>query len=134
MGATRTVDASAQDPVDAIGATVDYSLEATGSPVAVRQAIDVLAPLGTCGIVGAPALGTEASFDVMFVMSAGRVIRGIVEGESRPREFLPCLFDLWRSGQFPVDRMMEFYDFEEIDRAAHDAESGEVIKPVLRIG
>jgi aryl-alcohol dehydrogenase len=134
MGATRTVDASAQDPVDAIGATVDYSLEATGSPDAVRQAIDVLAPLGTCGIVGAPALGTEASFDVMFVMSAGRVIRGIVEGESRPREFLPCLFDLWRSGQFPVDRMMEFYDFEEIDRAAHDAESGEVIKPVLRIG
>jgi aryl-alcohol dehydrogenase len=100
----------------------------------VRQAIDVLAPLGTCGIVGAPALGTEASFDVFFVMSAGRVIRGIVEGESLPREFLPHLFNLWRRGEFPVDRMMQFYDFEEIDRAAHDAESGDVIKPVLRIG
>jgi aryl-alcohol dehydrogenase len=134
VGATRTVDASVQDPVEAIGATVDYSLEATGSPVAVRQAIDVLAPCGTCGIVGAPALGTEASFDVFFVMSAGRSIRGIVEGEARPKEFLPRLFDLWRRGEFPVDRMMQFYDFEEIDRAAHDAESGDVIKPVLRIG
>jgi aryl-alcohol dehydrogenase len=133
VGATHTVDASAQDPVVVIGATVDYSLEATGSPVALRQAIDVLAPCGTCGIVGAPALGTEASFDVTFVMTAGRTIRGIVEGESRPKEFLPRLFDLWRRGEFPVDRMMEFYDFEEIDRAAHDAESGDVIKPVLRM-
>jgi aryl-alcohol dehydrogenase len=133
VGATEVVDASARDPVAAIGATADYSLEATGSPVALRQAIDVLAPCGTCGIVGAPALGTEASFDVTFVMTAGRAIRGIVEGESRPKEFLPRLFDLWRSGRFPVDRMMEFYDFEEIDRAAHDAESGDVIKPVLRM-
>jgi aryl-alcohol dehydrogenase len=134
VGATQVVDASAEDPVELIGATVDYSLEATGSPVAVRQAIDVLAPCGTCGIVGAPALGTEASFDVFFVMSAGRTIRGIVEGEARPKEFLPQLYELWRRGDFPVDRMMQFYDFEEIDRAAHDAESGDVIKPVLRIG
>ena len=134
MGATETVDGSLQDPVEAIGATVECSLEAAGSPVAVRQAIDVLAPLGTCGIVGAPALGTEASFDVFSVMSAGRVVRGIVEGEARPKEFLPQLYELWRRGDLPVDRMMQFYDFDEIDRAAHDAESGDVVKPVLRIG
>jgi aryl-alcohol dehydrogenase len=134
LGATEIVDASAEDPVELIGATVDFSLEATGSPVALRQAIDVLAPCGTCGIVGAPAIGTEAAFDVTFVMTAGRVIRGIVEGEARPKEFLPQLYDLWRRGAFPVDRMMQFYDFDEIDRAAHDAESGDVIKPVLRIG
>jgi hypothetical protein len=30
--------------------------------------------------------------------------------------------------------MMTFYDFDQIDRAAHDAEAGQVIKPVLRIG
>ena len=138
VGATHTVDASTGDPVEEIravaGAGVDYSLEATGVPAALRNAIDALAPLGTCGVVGAPALGTEASFDVNFVMTAGRTIRGIVEGESRPKEFLPRLFELWRRGDFPVDRMMQFYDFEEIDRAAHDAESGKVIKPVLRIG
>jgi len=138
FGATHTVVASTHDPVDgiraAVGAGVDYSLEATGSPVALRQAIDALAPLGVCGIVGAPALGTEASFDVTFVMTAGRVIRGIVEGESRPKEFLPQLFELWRRGAFPVERMMRFYEFEEIDEAAHAAESGDVIKPVLRIG
>ena len=28
---------------------------------------------------------------------------------------------------------MTFYDFDQIDQAAHDAESGAVIKPVLRM-
>ena len=30
--------------------------------------------------------------------------------------------------------MMTFYDFDQIDQAAHDAEAGHVIKPVLRMG
>jgi hypothetical protein len=29
---------------------------------------------------------------------------------------------------------MTFYDFDQIERAARDAEAGEVIKPVLRTG
>jgi hypothetical protein len=30
--------------------------------------------------------------------------------------------------------MMQLNDFDEIDRAAHNAESGAMIKPVLRTG
>ena len=85
------------------------------------------------GVVGAPAFGTEASFDVNHVLTGGRVIRGIVEGESIPTEFLPRLTGLWQRGEFPVERMMTFYDFDQIDQAARDAEAGHVIKPVLRI-
>jgi aryl-alcohol dehydrogenase len=137
VGATHVVDASAADPVEEIrritGAGVDYSLEATGVPAAVRAGVDALAPIGVCGVVGAPALGTEVSLDVTTVMTGGRVVRGIVEGESVPKHFLPRLVELWRRGEFPVDRMMRFYDFDEIDRAAHDAETGQVIKPVLRM-
>jgi hypothetical protein len=29
---------------------------------------------------------------------------------------------------------MTYSDFDEIDRAAHDAQAGRVIKPVLRMG
>ncbi len=135
LGATHVVDASREDPVEAIRELggADRTLEATGSPQAVRAAVDSLAPVGVCGIVGAPALGTEVSLDVNHVMTAGRVIRGIVEGEAVPQEFLPRLVDLWRRGQFPVDRFMTQYDFDDIDRAAHDAESGAVVKPVLRM-
>jgi len=76
----------------------------------------------------------EVALDVNAILSGGRVVRGIVEGESVPSEFLPQLVELWRTGRFPVDRMMTYYDFDQIDQAAKDAEAGLVIKPVLRIG
>jgi aryl-alcohol dehydrogenase len=135
LGATHTVDASREDPAEAILALggADRSLEATGSPQALRAAVDCLVPTGVCGVVGAPAFGTEVTFDFTHLMAGGRVVRGIVEGESVLQEFLPRLFDLWRRGEFPVDRFMTHYDFDQIDRAAHDAESGAVVKPVLRM-
>jgi aryl-alcohol dehydrogenase len=135
LGATDAVDASAQDPVEAILALggADRSLEATGSPAALRAAVDCLVPTGVCGVVGAPAFGTEVSLDVTHVLTGGRVVRGIVEGESVPQEFLPRLLDHWRRGEFPVDRFLTHYDFDQIDRAAHDAETGAVVKPVLRM-
>ncbi len=135
LGATHVVAASREDPAEAIRALggADASLEATGSPQALRSAVDCLVPTGTCGVVGAPAFGTEVSLDVNTILTGGRVVRGIVEGESVPGEFLPRLVELWRRGEFPVERMMAQYDFDEIERAAHDAESGAVVKPVLRM-
>jgi aryl-alcohol dehydrogenase len=137
LGATHIVDGSKDDALEAIRSHTaggsDFSLEATGSPEALRAAIDCLAPTGVVGVVGAPAFGTKASFDVNHLLTGGRVIRGIVEGESIPTKFLPRLIELWQRGEFPVERMMTFYDFDQIDQAAHDAETGRVIKPVLRI-
>jgi aryl-alcohol dehydrogenase len=133
--ATDVADASAEDAAAAILALggADRSLEASGSPQALRAAVDCLVPTGVCGIVGAPAFGTEVSLDVTHVMTGGRVVRGIVEGECVPQEFLPQLVELWRAGDFPVDRFMTHYDFDDIERAVHDAESGAVVKPLLRM-
>jgi aryl-alcohol dehydrogenase len=98
-----------------------------------RQAVDCLAPNGMCGLIGAPAYGTEVSFDVNHILSAGRGIQGIIEGDSVPDVFIPRLMDLWRQGRFPVDALMTYYDFDQIQQAADDAEAGKVIKPVLRM-
>jgi aryl-alcohol dehydrogenase len=137
LGATDVVDARERDPVEAIkqitGGGADFSLEASGSTDVLRQAVDCLAPTGVCGVIGAPALGSEVSLDVTTVLSGGRVVRGIVEGDSVPDVFLPRLLELWEQGRFPVERLMTFYDFDDIEQAAHDAESGATIKPVLRM-
>jgi aryl-alcohol dehydrogenase len=137
LGATHTVDAVEHDPVEAVrlatGVGADYSLEASGSPAVLRQAVDCLAPLGTCGVIGAPAFGTEVSLDVNTILVAGRAVRGVVEGDSVPQVFLPELVRLWAEGRFPVERLMTYYDFDRIDDAVAAAESGEVIKPVLRM-
>jgi aryl-alcohol dehydrogenase len=137
LGATHMVDSGKEDAVAAVqriaNGGVDYSLDTSGRPSVLRQAIDCLAIRGTCGIVGAPPLQTEASFDINSLMIPGRCIRGICEGDSLASEFIPQLIDLYRQGRFPYDRLIKFYEFEDINTAMDDAAKGATIKPVLRM-
>jgi aryl-alcohol dehydrogenase len=137
LGATHVANAAEVDAVEAIkeatgGVGADFSIDATGSPTVVQQAVYCTGPGGVCCLIGAPPFGTEVSLDINQVMAMGRTVRGIVEGESVPQVFLPVLIELWRQGRFPIDRIMTHYDFKEIDKAARDAEEGRVVKPVLR--
>jgi aryl-alcohol dehydrogenase len=50
-----------------------------------------------------------------------------------PQRFLPALIELFRSGRLPVDELVQAYPFEDIERAAQDALSGRVVKPVLQM-
>ena len=87
-----------------------------------------------CGIVGAPALGTEASFDVNGVMTTGKRIIGIIEGDSVPDLFIPSLVELYQQGRFPFDKLVKFYGLDQINQAAEDSEKGVTIKPIVRFG
>ena len=99
----------------------------------MQQAVYSTGPGGVCGLIGAPPFGTEVALDVNQMLAMGRTLRGIVEGHSVPDVFLGVLIELWRQGRFPVDRIMTHYSFDEIERAARDAEEGRVVKPVLRM-
>jgi aryl-alcohol dehydrogenase len=137
LGATHVVNAGEENAVEAIrrigDGGVDYSLDTSGKATVLRQAIDALAIRGTCGVVGAPPLGTEASFDINSLMIPGRSVRGICEGDSLPSVFIPQLIDLYRQQRFPYDRLIRFYELEEINKAIDEAASGATIKPVLRM-
>jgi aryl-alcohol dehydrogenase len=137
LGATHVLNSREQDPVAAVkeitGGGADFSLEATGRPDVLRQAIDCTGVTGTCGIVGAAPLGAEASFDVNDVMIPGKTIRGILQGESVPQVFIPRLVDLHLQGRFPFDKLVKFYDLGDINRAADDSEKGGTIKPIIRM-
>ena len=138
IGATHVVDPGEAEPVAAIkeltgGQGADYSLEATGLPPVLQQAVYATAPGGVCGLIGAPRFGTEVSLDVNQMLALGRTLRGIVEGESVADVFVPPLLELWSAGRFPVERIISFYDFDQIQKAAEDAEQGVVVKPVLRM-
>jgi aryl-alcohol dehydrogenase len=136
LGATHVVNSRETNPVDEIrritGSGAQFTLECSGRAEVLRQAIDSLATLGTCGIVGATREGTEASFNVNEVMIPGRRIMGIVQGDVVSRTFVPELIELYRQGRFPFDRLVKFYRFEDLDQAMADSESGLTIKPILR--
>lgn len=135
LGATDVVNAGTEDPVAVIqaltgGEGVQYSLECTGLPKVVRQAVDCLRLTGVCGIVGVSPLGTEIALDMNGLMF-GRTVRGIIEGDSIPDIFIPQLIELWRQGRFPFDKLVRFYPLADIEDAVHAAESGTVLKPIL---
>jgi len=138
LGATHVINSKEEDVVERIreitGGGANFALESTGIPAVLRQGIDALAALGTIGVVGAPALGVEAKFDVNDVLLGGKSIRGIVEGDSTPKIFIPQLVDLYLQGRFAFDKLVKFYDFEDINQAAADSEKGITLKPVVRVG
>uniref|UniRef100_A0A7C5RTB7 NAD(P)-dependent alcohol dehydrogenase n=2 Tax=Thermomicrobium roseum TaxID=500 RepID=A0A7C5RTB7_THERO len=135
LGATHVIDARNTDPVEEIrritGYGVQYSIETTANPKVFRQAVDCLDQLGVCGLIGAAPLGTEVALD-MGTMLFGRMVRGIIEGDSVPELFIPEMIALYQQGKFPFDRLITFYPFEAIQQAAEDSEAGRVVKPVLR--
>ncbi|MGK6315724.1 NAD(P)-dependent alcohol dehydrogenase [Neorhizobium sp. DT-125] len=137
LGADHAIMATGPDVVAEIlritGDGVDQALDTTAVASVMRQAIDVLAPRGICGFVTAPSDGSELYLPVRSML-LGKKVRGIVEGNSNPKLFIPFLIDLYRQGRFPFDRLIRFYDFDEINEAFHAQHSGEAIKPVLRMG
>jgi len=87
---------------------------------------------GEIGIVGAPAMGTTVPLDINFMLF-NRKLRGIVEGESNSDIFIPRLISLYQQGKFPFDKLVKFYDLDQINEAAADSEKGTTLKAILRI-
>ncbi len=48
-----------------------------------------------------------------------------------PAELLDKLLDFFEAGRFPYDRLIQTYDFSDINTAIANTEAGDVIKPVL---
>jgi aryl-alcohol dehydrogenase len=137
LGATHTINSREVDATETVreitGGGADFTLEASGRPEVLRQAIESLGIFGTCGIVGATKEGTEVAFNVNDVMIPGRRIMGIVQGDVVAKTFIPVMIDLYKQGRFPFDRLVRFYDFADINQAIEDSERGVTIKPILRI-
>lgn len=136
LGATHTINPKDQSVPDAIkeitGGGVDFTLETTALMPILRQAIDVLALRGTCGFVGGAPEDSELTFVTSHVMNGGRTIRGIILGDTNPEEFLPKLIELQALGRFPLERLVTFYSFRDINRAIEDSLAGKCVKPILR--
>jgi len=65
------------------------------------------------------------------IMNPSVNFAGLTEGGSNPQVFIPQLVEYFKAGQLPIDRLVEFYKFEEIGKAFEDSHSGKAIKPIL---
>ena len=111
---------------------VDYALDTTGRPAVMEDAFKALAKRGVLASVGiasdkAPAL----SIPINTLMSTGKRVVGVIEGDAVPSQFIPELLKHHRAGNFPFEKMITAYPFREINDAIEDQISGRCVKPVL---
>ncbi len=136
LGATDTVDASGPGAGDVIrrltGGGADYIFDTTGHPDVIADALDALAMTGTVVMAGSAPAGTRTSLNMQTLLN-GRAVRGTIQGDSDARKLVPHLIDLHQRGRLPVDRLVSTYPFGEIGRAIAGMETGQVIKPILRM-
>jgi aryl-alcohol dehydrogenase len=137
LGATHTIDHGNCEAVVAevraiTGGGAKYSIDTSALPAVFREAIEALRPGGTCVLLGSARKGNDVAVEMPFLQE-GRMVRGVVQGDSFPKEFIPRLVDLIMESKFPIDKMIKFYDFADINRAAEESSSGATIKPVLRM-
>jgi aryl-alcohol dehydrogenase len=133
LGASVALDPASDDVVDAIRQITDagatYAIDTTAKGAVINQAIESLAARGTLALLG---IGIpEFAIDVRSVISGGKTIRGVIEGDAVPQDFIPQLVALHAEDRLPVEKLIRTYQFDEIDAAFADAASGATIKPVL---
>jgi aryl-alcohol dehydrogenase len=75
-------------------------------------------------------MGSTIPLDINFLLF-NRKLRGIIEGQAISDIFIPRLIDLYLAGKFPFDKLIKFYPFDQINKAAEDSEKGTTLKPVL---
>lgn len=136
LGATHTIDGSdTQKVVTQIhaitGGGVNYAFDTTGVPAVARAAIDAMCSQGVLALVAAPPGGTELSIDMPMTVATGKTIRGVIEGDAVPSEFIPKLIEFYRAGQLPLEKMITKYPFDQINQAFNDVETGKTLKPIL---
>ncbi len=140
LGATVVIDPATQTDLAAavrailpigVDYAFDYAFDTTGVPAVQAAVMNALAPKGVFGIVGITAPDVALPGFVNTVMTFGHTVKGIIEGDSDPDEFLPQLMDHYRRGELPFDRLIKTYPFDQINEAIAAQHRGECVKVVL---
>ena len=135
LGATLTINAAKENIVEVVTqhfpSLLNYTFESTGNPNVAEDCFNCIARLGTGAYIAAPAFGTGFNVDINMLVGFGRTLRGVVEGESIPSQFIPRLGKYYIDGQLPLDDIITTFPFSQINEAVTAVESGEVVKAVL---
>lgn len=137
LGATHTINRKEVDDIPAAIAAItdggaNYAIDTSGYGPLIQTAIRSTSYHGY--ILALAPSGVIEQFDIgQEILMNMRTVRGICEGDSVAQIFIPELVHLYKQGQFPLDKLVKTYDFEDIDQAFEDSHNGKVIKPVLRM-
>lgn len=111
FGATHAVNSRTSDPetsvrdiTDQRGA--DYAIVTASSPQAIKSAVSLTRKGGTVVLVGMPAAGSQAEFEVVDFVDNNQVIKGCKMGDATLSSDIPQLISLYENGQLKLDELV----------------------------
>ena len=138
FGATHTVDASKEDPVEGVkrhteGFGADVVIEAVGNPKVMEQAFFSRDLAGTLVQVGVPSpTMTIDGLPMIEFFGRGGALKPSWYGDCLPSRDFPMLIDLYLQGRLDLDGFVtDTIPLEGVEDAFHRMERGEVLRSVV---
>jgi S-(hydroxymethyl)mycothiol dehydrogenase len=141
FGATHTVDATKEDPVEAVraatgGLGADVCIEAVGNPEVLRQAFYARDLAGTVVQVGVPTPDmVMPAIPMIDFFGRGGALKPSWYGDCLPSRDFPLFVELYRQGRFDLDAFVsETITIDEVESAFERMRRGEVLRSVVVMG
>ena len=139
FGATHSVDASEQDPVEAIraltgGNGADVCIEAVGNPKVMEQAFFARDLAGTLVQVGVPTPEMRMDLPMIEFFGRGGQLKPSWYGDCLPSRDFPLLIDLYLQGRLDLDGFVsETIPLDGVEGAFDKMKRGEVLRSVVQM-
>jgi S-(hydroxymethyl)glutathione dehydrogenase/alcohol dehydrogenase len=136
FGATDSVDASVDEPVEAVlaltgGEGVDHAIEAIGLKVTAQQAFAMLGRGGTATVIGMVPVGQPLEIDATQLLG-GKRLQGSNMGSNRFRIDIPRYVDWYLAGRLELDALVSAtMPLEQINDGFAMLASGEVARQLV---
>ena len=130
FGATDTINASEEDPVERIiewtgGRGADYTFEAIGNAQVMRQAFESARRAGTITVIGIAKRDDHLTIPASVLVREEKRLLGCFYGSTRQRVDLPRLLDMYESGRLDLDGLItERYSIDDAQEAFDDLVAG----------
>jgi S-(hydroxymethyl)mycothiol dehydrogenase len=137
FGATDTVNAGTEDPVERIreltgGFGVDVAIEAVGRPETFLQAFYARDHAGTVVVVGVPDPSMTVELPMIEVFGRGGAIKPSWYGDCLPTRDFPLVIDAHLAGRIDLERFVtETIALDAVEEAFGAMHRGEVLRSVV---
>ncbi|ORV47065.1 S-(hydroxymethyl)mycothiol dehydrogenase [Mycolicibacter engbaekii] len=137
FGATHTVNARTQDPVETIqeltdGFGADVVIDAVGRPETWKQAFYARDLAGTVVLVGVPTPDMTLEMPLIDFFSRGGSLKSSWYGDCLPERDFPTLISLYLQGRLPLEKFVsERIGLDDVEKAFHRMHGGEVLRSVV---
>jgi S-(hydroxymethyl)mycothiol dehydrogenase len=137
FGATHTINATKDDPIEAIKALTDgngvnLAIDAVGTPETYRQAFFARDLAGTVVLVGVPSPEMNIELPLLEVFGRGGALKSSWYGDCLPSRDFPMYIELYLQGRLDLDRFVsETISIDEVEQGFHKMERGEVLRSVV---